>query len=313
MGDGRTTREVRWERMFPDELETAIEARPVVYFGYGLCEPHGPHNAVGLDTLKAHGICCAAARAHGGVVAPPDYWHVHEVGLYASFGVEQIGESRPWLTAVPPWIHFKNICYHLRAADALGFKAAILITGHYGPNWQDLKTVVELLQPHLAMRLWGLPDFEANQPGFDSDGKTTRDHAGMVETSLLWALEPDCVDMSRLPDADAPGPHFAMGSTARRSDRRVGERMVADQVRWLGEKAKALLAAYEREVPQPRQPRSFEDVERIWAEHIQPRVPTFKSMQMSGEPPHTARTVPAADSQWRLNYQIPDVERQVNS
>ena len=31
--------EVRWERMFPDELETAFEACPVVYLTYGLAAP----------------------------------------------------------------------------------------------------------------------------------------------------------------------------------------------------------------------------------------------------------------------------------
>ena len=30
-------REVRWERMFPDELEAAFEACPVAYLPYGLC------------------------------------------------------------------------------------------------------------------------------------------------------------------------------------------------------------------------------------------------------------------------------------
>ena len=70
--------EVRWERMFPDELEQAFAACPLLYLSYGLCEPHGPHNALGLDALKAHALACAAARASGGIVAPPDYWHVHE-------------------------------------------------------------------------------------------------------------------------------------------------------------------------------------------------------------------------------------------
>jgi creatinine amidohydrolase len=107
-------------------------------------------------------------------------------------------------------LHFKNIAYHVRAADALGFHAAMFLTGHYGPNWRDLKTLLELLQPHVAMRLYGLPDFEANKPGFDGDG-ASGDHAGKAETSLLWALEPDCVDVSRFPDPDAEGPHFAMG------------------------------------------------------------------------------------------------------
>jgi hypothetical protein len=32
--------------------------------------------------------------------------------------------------------HLENVAYHVRAADALGFHAAILLTGHYGPNWE---------------------------------------------------------------------------------------------------------------------------------------------------------------------------------
>ena len=183
-------REVRWERMFPHELEAAFEECPIVYFCYGLCEPHGPQNAVGLDALKAHAIACRTAREHGGIVAPPDYWHIHEHGGYALWANRTVGEIRPWLTAMPAWMHFKNICYHVRAADAMGFHAAILLTGHYGPNWKDLKTLLEILQPHFDMQLYGLPDFEANQPGFDSDGNSGGDHAGKVETSLLWALEP---------------------------------------------------------------------------------------------------------------------------
>lgn len=294
------TQEVRWERMFPDQLEAALAAHPVVYFPYGLCEPHGPQNALGLDALKAHAICCRAAQAHGGIVAPPDYWHIHEIGLYASWAAEWAGEARPWLTALPPWQHFKNVCYHLRAADALGFHAAILLTGHYGPNWQDLKTLLEILQPHFAMRLYGLPDFEANQPGFDNDGKATGDHAGKVETSLLWALEPDGVDLSRLPSKETPGPHFAMGPNAYEADRRVGERMVDDEVRWLGAKAAELLAAYATHKPAQRQPISFMAIEQIWAAEVLPRFHEFKTMQ------YLERTPPPAESRWQLNYQIPD-------
>ncbi len=155
-------REVRWERMFPDELEQAFEKCPVVYFAYGLCEPHGPQNAVGLDALKAHAIACRAAQAHGGIVAPPDYWHIHEMGMAASWLHRVVGQvPRSWMTCVPPWQHFKNVCYHVRMADVMGFHAAILITGHYGPNWQDLKTLVDLIQPHVGTRLYSLPDFEA--------------------------------------------------------------------------------------------------------------------------------------------------------
>ena len=43
---------VRWEEMFPDELDAALARCPVVYVPLGLCEPHGLHNALGLDALK---------------------------------------------------------------------------------------------------------------------------------------------------------------------------------------------------------------------------------------------------------------------
>lgn len=295
-------REVRWERMFPDELEQAFAACPLVYFTYGLCEPHGPHNAVGLDTLKAHAIACAAAHAHGGIVAPPDSWHIHEIGGYAAWSDRAVGRpERSWLTAVPPWVHFKAICYHIRAADALGFQAAILLTGHYGPNWQDLKTLLALIQPHVGMRLYGLPDFEANTPGFDGDGRSGGDHAGKVETSLLWALHPECVDPTRLPPADEPGPHFAMGPNAREANRRTGERMVADEVAWLGAKGRELLADYARERPQARL-RTFEEVEDLWETVVRPRFREFQTMQYSwGD-----RGAVPADSPWARNAAIPD-------
>lgn len=295
-------RQVRWERMFPDELEAALAACPVVYFPYGLCEPHGPQNSVGLDALKAHAICCRAAQEHGGIVAPSDYWHIHEIGLYASWAAENVGEVRSWLTAMPPWMHFKNICYHLRAADALGFHAAILLTGHYGPNWEDLKTLIDIVQPNFAMRIYGLPDFEANVPGFDGDGNSGGDHAGKVETSLLWALEPDCVDVSRFPPEDEAGPHFAMGRSARLSDRRMGERMVDDEVRWLGAKATELLADYVAHKPATRQPLTFMQIEQIWQRDVLPRLAEFKTMR------YLDRTPPSEDSVWRVNYAIPAME-----
>ncbi len=293
------TREVRWERMFPDELEGAFAACPVLYLTYGLCEPHGPHNTLGLDALKAHGIACRAAREHGGIVAPPDYWHIHEIGGYAIWAEKAVGSvERTWLSCVPPWVHFRNVCYHVRTADTLGFQAAILLTGHYGPNWQDLNTLVQLLQPHVGTRLYSLPDFEANKPGFDGDGRGG-DHAGKVETSLLWALEPDCVDASRLPPEEDAGPHFAMGADARCANRRIGERMVSDEVAWLGQKAKELLTEYEEARP-AHTFCTFERVEEIWASVVRPVFGEFRTMQQSWngvEPPE--------GSPWRRNWRVP--------
>lgn len=294
--------EVRWERMFPDQLEAAFKACPLVWFTYGLCEPHGPHNVVGLDSLKAHAIACKSAQAHGGIVAPPDYWHIHEIGGYALWSERAVGQpERSWLTCLPPWQHFKNVCYQIRQADTLGFQAAILITGHYGPNWQDLKTLVDLIQPHVGTRLYALPDFEANTPGFSEDGNSGGDHAGRVETSLLWAVQPECVDIGRLPHPEDEGPHFAMGKNARESNRRVGERMVRDEVAWLGQKAKEHLDAYAAESPTQKL-RTFEQVEALWDDVVRPQFKDFKTMQDSWS---DDQQIPK-DSVWYPNWRVPD-------
>ena len=292
-------KEVRWERMFPDQLEAAFLACPLVYFTYGLCEPHGPQNAIGLDELKAHRIACLAAQVHGGIVAPADFWHVHELGGYATWADQYIGNvPRTWLTCMPPWMHFKNVLYHMRQADALGFQAAIFFTGHYGPNWEDLKRLIELVQPSVGARLYGLPEFEANQPGYEGQ---SGDHAGKVETSLLWALEPGCVDISRLPPEEQPGTPFAMGRDAYRADRLVGERMVSDEVRFLGAKGRELLAEYSRLNPSQRL-RTFAQVEAIWEDIVKPELPTFMSMQDSWD-----GAAPPENSTWRENWKVPKV------
>lgn len=296
--------EVRWERMFPDELEQAFAKCPLLYYPYGLCEPHGPQNAIGLDALKAHAIACLAAREHGGIVAPADFWHIHELGGYALWSEKSIGNvPRSWLTAVPPWVHFKNVLYQIRQADAIGFHAVILFTGHYGPNWEDLNTLVNLVQPHVGARLLSLPDFQANTPGFAGDGRSGGDHAGRVETSLLWALMPELVDIGRVPD-DVTSHPYAMGADVLESDRRIGERMVADEVRYLGERARELLEAYSLKPPLERLT-TFAQTEELWQRVVWPELRGFKTMQSGW---HWGDDTLPDDSVWRANWPVPDLD-----
>lgn len=290
-------RDVRWERMFPDELEAAFEERPVVYLPYGLCEPHGPQNALGMDALRAHSAACLAARQYGGIVAPPCYWHVHEHGGEGVWAWPRIGERRPWLTAVPVWMFLKNLFYHIRAADALGFHGAVVFSGHAGPFTQDIAQLLAIVQPRLAMRVDVLIGIGA-ESAFEDD-KGMGGHAGRGETSVLWATDPDCVDLSRLPPPDAPGPHFALGTLAAESDRRAGERMVAALVARLGQMADQLLADYGRTKP-THKPLTFDDVEDIWDREIRPLIPEFNAMQdlKPGQEP------PPQDSRWYANWRV---------
>jgi creatinine amidohydrolase len=286
-------REVCWERMFPDELESAFRECPVAYLPYGLCEPHGPQSALGMDALRAHNVLRRTAQEYGGIVAPPEYWNVHDLGIYSVWAYQVVGETRPWLTAVPPWIFFKNVCYHIRTVDSLGFHVAILFTGHSGPHGEDIKTMVEILQPHFATRLVFFTDGDLMSIGAG--------HGGKVETSLLWAVEPDCVDVSRAPEHGLPEPRFAMGEDAKQSDRRLGEKLIDEMVANVGAKAKELLEEYDRLQPS-RQPLTYDQIEQVWDRDVKPRFSKFASMQSLG----TGQKEPPENSRWHAQWQIPD-------
>jgi len=113
-------------------------------------------------------------------------------------------------------------------------------------------------------------------------------------------LDPECVDMSRMPAADAQGPHFAMGANAFESDRRIGERMVDDEVAWLGNKMKELLANYAKLEISERQPVTFQEVEQIWTETVSPALKTFETMKTPDESPPEV-------SQWFKQCKIPEL------
>ena len=93
------------------------------------------------------------------------------------------------------------------------------------------------------------------------------------------------------------GQQFAMGHNAYKANRLVGERMVADEVEWLGNKGTELLADYDRLKP-PHNFTTFETVEWVWKEVVEPALSGFKTMQeMQGELP--------PDSPWKANSGVP--------
>ena len=290
-------REVRWERMFPDELEDAFEECPIVYLPYGLCEPHGPQNALGMDALRPHSASCLAAQEYGGIVAPPQYWHIHEQGIEGAWAYSRIGEARPWLTAIPVWMFLKNMFYHVRAADAMGFHGAVIFSGHAGPFVEDVPKLLEIIQPHIAMRLDIL--FGVGAASRFDDNKGMGGHAGRGETSILWATDPDCVDISRVAAPDTPGQHFAMGDLVRESSRRAGELMVKDAVKRLGAMAKQLLEDYQRLQPEHK-PLTFDQVEEIWNREVQPLIKDLATMQDLGP----GQEPPPENSRWYANWRV---------
>lgn len=294
-------RDVRWERLFPDEIQAAFDELPGVYLPYGLCEPHGPQSMLGNDGLRAHALCVLAAQRQGGIVAPAGYWHIHELGRYALWGERVVGPSATsWLTALPPWMFFRNLLYHLRAVAAHGFRGAMVVSAHGGPHIGDLARFVDLVQPYLSVKVDACLDVAYNEPGFPGDG-AKGDHAGKVETSLLWSLDPAAVDLSRVPpDADpaANGPWFAMAANVRDSDRRVGDAMNDAMADALARRLHELVDTCQATTPTRL---TFTQTEQLWRDMVEPHLGEFDCMQDTWEP---GQTIPEG-SQWFANWPTP--------
>lgn len=252
---------VRWEEMLPDELLEAIRTRRVCYMAYGLAEPHGPYNALGLDHLKAQGICELAAHEHGAVVAPPLCWHIQERPEFPwmeSNGVKDGGLC----SSIPTDLFFRMALFTLRAIDARGFDAAILITGHYGGVERDLRLVCDyyLRKTRSPLRVYAIADCEVIV-----HDKFRGDHAGITETSQLMYLRPDLVDLARnakgWPTGAWCGGSFP-NANGDSPSREIGEAIVTSQVRRLGEEQRRLLAEH-RPRPGWRAP-NLNETEEIW-------------------------------------------------
>jgi len=260
-GGGPRPEKVQWQEMFPDELAEARDRFPLCYMPYGLCEPHGPQNAIGLDGLKAHALCVRAAREHGGVVAPPVFWHMAEGSPVNRRFMERVNVAyaESFLTCIPSELFLKTFLYQIRSVIQRGFRSFIAVTGHYGGIEEDMRDVAAAFYRHCGAPHWVIAD---HQCMYHKD--FAGDHAGKCETSQLWALRPELVDISRLPEEDG-WTGFASSSKARVASRRTGEHIVASQVASLGDAARRLVACAPTELPSIDMDRT----ETIWQEYLE--------------------------------------------
>lgn len=195
-GGNRGLREVRLEHLRPRQIDEAMKSCPTLFQPLGTIEWHGLHNIVGLDAVKAHLLCIRAAQRGGGLVAPPVFGGVGGLDEPYTFVMEP--ENDMFSTLVRAWV--EKLC---REAVRQGFKAIILLTGHYGAAQQIvIRQAAVHMSRALAVPVLGTPEYWlALDVGYGGD------HAAWGETSLMMYLDPESVDLGQLGDA----PHRGVG------------------------------------------------------------------------------------------------------
>ena len=219
------TGKIRFEELLPHEIERIIDEEPILYLPLGTLEWHSLHLAIGNDALKAYEICLRAAKRTGGVVAPATYWAIG-------------GVPYPWTTRFNPNL-IEDLFYAIFSQmEHVGFKVIIAITGHYGiEQLYRLKRAACNFMYGSNIIIAPMPEYEvAYEVGYRGD------HAAKWETSILWALRPDLVDMKRLSkDLEKPLEGVIGDDPRRYASRKLGERVVKHIVDKLSELAPRLL------------------------------------------------------------------------
>lgn len=228
--------------MSPAQLRRAVEENWPLLIPAGCIEYHGPHLAIGTDTLIAEEICKRLAKRMELVIAPSfDYGATG----YALSGPE-MGTLDVDNLAFESYI--KSV---LRSFCQMGFQRIAICIHHQGTEGPlalafrkaAAELMFELPREAKGTGWWGKEhlstdrDFRFNRirvlptllPTVELDASDMGGgHAGRFETSLLLGARPDCVDMEQLKMPDLPW--FCTEHPAIEATSRLGERALEAMV-----------------------------------------------------------------------------------
>jgi len=235
---------VRYEEMLPHEIVEARMKMPVAYLSIGGVEWHGEHLAVGNDTIKAYALAVRAAEQGGGLAFPPLFWGENRERDLMEFNYDSEGKiaekmNLPKSNFTAGYMHksadeqdrfYIDLLIHmLREVESLGFKVIVIFAGHY-PLLNHARAAIEQYKITGKAKAWAVTGYEIVKDIIPDAG----DHAAKWETSLLMALRPECVDMSRLPE-DKSIPLIGVGGidprgTASKEFGELGVKTIIDRV-----------------------------------------------------------------------------------
>lgn len=233
---------------FPREFDHVQKNNlPLVIVG-GTVEYHGPHCSYGCDTLIAEGLVKKVSEQKEIMLAPTI---AYSPSSYAVGGKESG-------TVHVPERAFENYVYYVfKSMLYSGFRNIYVVIHHQFEQESEMpmtlcyrmaakRATMEYLQETLGEGWWGSESYSnyyeqlegANNPfswikviptmSTAVQNATGYDHAGKFESSILMALYPDCVDLSRIDDKK----HWFTDS-ARQANKELGEQMVKDSLEYL--------------------------------------------------------------------------------
>ena len=190
--------EIEWWRLKAGEINALAARDAVVIVPVGSTEQHGPHLPTQVDSLLVREIALRAAREASGtipIVVAPTVWSglaEHHMSLGGTISLD----FATFLALL------RCVC---RSLTRQGFRRILLLNGH-GGNIAALTVVVNELAVELDIPLattsyWPLA---ADAFGRILERQKNVRHACEAETSMLLAVAPELVDMTKAAAAVGP-------------------------------------------------------------------------------------------------------------
>jgi creatinine amidohydrolase len=220
----------------PHQLKTVVEEGWPLLVPTGCIEYHGPHMALGLDTIVVEELLERVAARLKCVVAPP-FWYGP-----TGYAVSGPGQGTLDVSTERFGRHVKDV---LASFWDVGFKWIVVGVHHQqmdGPESLAIRQAAaevtfERSHAERGHAWWGKAPLAAGDRVFEriqvwpsvlpaaaEQGAVMADHAGYYETSLLMAARPELVELERL-GMDAPWYCTTPDSKAREASAEAGERL----------------------------------------------------------------------------------------
>ena len=195
----RYGKKIYLDQMTVEELKERVEENDIVIVPVGSMENHGPPSPIGEDTFIGVSIAERAAYETGVTVAPPIFYGSHPSHHYGMPGTIPVSKDAfiGYLVSVVKWL------------SHAGFKKIILWNSHGQeyvlPIVKDKAIVEEGVHALIMVTSWWswVQDLlrkagtgEEIAPGVRLE--TPFIHADEVETSCIWYVAPELVDVEAM-------------------------------------------------------------------------------------------------------------------
>lgn len=185
------------------ELKQRIDEGAAIMVPVGATEQHGEHLPICTDSFFAEEICFRVAEKTGNIVAPTIAYGTNSLPLSGG-GQKFIGT-----TSIDGDIFIRHLCNILQEFIRFGFKKIIVYNWH-GENasycWEAAWQATDKgknTDAKFQIFTHGIDAFDdelLNQAYQNDFPCWNRDHAGILETSMMMYMKPEYVDTTQFKD-----------------------------------------------------------------------------------------------------------------